>query len=64
MNVLLNEKDLLVLIDLLECDIREVEKGIRTLRDSRNQECMCLIQSLKDRIAMLEEIKEKLQNVK
>ena len=64
MTVELNEKDILVLIDLINCDIREVEKGMRTLKDSRNQECLCLIESLKGRITMLEDIKEKLQNVK
>lgn len=64
MTVELNEKDILVLIDLINCDIREVEKGMRTLKDSRNQECLCLIESLKDRITMLEGVREKLQNVK
>lgn len=64
MAVELNEKDILVLIDLINCDIREIEKGMRTLKDSRNQECLCLIESLKDRITMLEGVREKLQNVK
>jgi hypothetical protein len=64
MTVELSEKDVLVLIDLINCDIREVEKGMRTLKDSRNQECLCLIESLKDRITMLEGVREKLQNVK
>ena len=63
MKVNLNEKDILTLVDLIDCDIREVRKGIKTIKEFPNKESLNLIDSLQDRIDMLDEIKEKLQNV-
>lgn len=63
MKIKVNEKDILVLVDLIDCDIREAKKGIKSIKEFPNKESLSLIESLKDRITMLEEIKEKLQNV-
>lgn len=63
MKVNLNEKDIVVLVMLIDDDIKKVRSGIKSIKDARKEESLCLAETLKDRITMLEEIKEKLQNV-
>jgi uncharacterized protein len=52
-----------MLVLLIDDDIRDVQKGIRAVKDARKEESLCLAEALKDRITTLEQIKDKLQNV-
>ena len=63
MKVELNEKDLYTLIMVLDDEIKETQKNIRVVKSMGNKESQCLANALGDRVAMLEGIKEKLQNV-
>lgn len=63
MKVNLDEKQVLILQDLINSEVKDIEKGIKTIKDFPNKESLGLINSLKDRITMLEEIKENLQNI-
>lgn len=63
MKVNLDEKDIAMLVLLIDDDIRDVQKGIRAVKDARKEESLCLAEALKDRITILEQIKDKLQNV-
>ena len=63
MKVELNEKDLYALIMVLDDEIKETQKNIRVVKSMGNKESQCLANTLGDRVAMLEGIKEKLQNV-
>lgn len=63
MKVNLDEKDIAMLVLLIDGDIRDVQKGIRAVKDARKEESLCLAEALKDRITTLEQIKDKLQNV-
>ena len=63
MKVNLDEKQVLILQDLIHSEVKNIEKGIKTIKDFPNKESLGLINSLKDRITMLEEIKENLQNI-
>lgn len=63
MKVELNEKDVYALIMILESEIRDTRKNSKSIKSMGNKESLCLADALEDRATMLEDIKEKLQNV-
>lgn len=63
MKVELNEKDVYTLIMMLDSEIRDTRKNAKGIKAMGNKESLCLADALEDRAIMLENIKEKLQNV-
>ena len=60
----LEQEDILTLKILLNMEIRDNKNQIDIIKNSGNEECYCLINSLKDRNKRLNNIKTKLNKAK
>ena len=60
----LEQEDILTLKNMLSIEIRDNKSKIDNIKNSGNEECYCLINSLKDRNKRLNNIKNKLNKSK
>lgn len=60
----LNAKDLYIINDLLEAEIKTCESNIKNIEDSQNEEVRDLKYALQYRIIMLEKVKTKIKGMK
>lgn len=63
MKVELNEKDVYALIMILDSEIKEARRNSKNIKSMGNKESLGLSIALEDRAKMLEDIREKFQNV-